>query len=159
MIPLSQSIQEALKARLLSLFQDISQIKFNSIKSGFSVYFFGIKAMEFIFQKSKFLVKIAAEDGEIGPGFARPVVKFQFQDPSIIDEQKSRIIAAYEYCADNEKADVFACCAYYTQCSDQRSCLLAHDPEYRGCLYRKNLEAGRIFYGKNRNYFFEKEGE
>ena len=30
-------------------------------------------------------------------------------------------------------------------------CLHQDDKFYLGCIYRKNLEAGRVFYGKNRN--------
>lgn len=45
----------------------------------------------------------------------------------------------------------FGCCNDFRRCSDARRCLKADDPDYRGCLYRKNLEAGRIFYGNNKN--------
>lgn len=45
----------------------------------------------------------------------------------------------------------FGCCNDFILCSDARRCLKAKDPDYNGCQYRKNLEAGRIFYGKNRN--------
>ena len=45
----------------------------------------------------------------------------------------------------------FMCCNDFVRCSDAMQCLKAGDPEYNGCAYRKNLEAGRIFYGKNRN--------
>lgn len=49
------------------------------------------------------------------------------------------------------KGVVFGCCNDFILCSDARQCLKAKDPDYNGCQYRKNLEAGRIFYGKNRN--------
>lgn len=47
----------------------------------------------------------------------------------------------------------FGCCHRYEQCSDMKECLIKNsDPIFaRGCQYRQNLEAGRIFYGKNRN--------
>lgn len=45
----------------------------------------------------------------------------------------------------------FLCCNDFARCSDAKKCLKFDNPEYNGCLYRKNLEAGRIFYGKNRN--------
>lgn len=46
---------------------------------------------------------------------------------------------------------MFGCCNSYVQCSDAGYCLHLKDREYWGCCYRKNLEAGRIFYGKNKN--------
>lgn len=49
------------------------------------------------------------------------------------------------------KGVVFGCCNDFILCSDARQCLKSKDPDYNGCQYRKNLEAGRIFYGKNRN--------
>lgn len=46
----------------------------------------------------------------------------------------------------------FGCCHDFIQCSDARKCLHLGDPWFKGCYYRKNLETGRIFYGKNKNY-------
>lgn len=46
-------------------------------------------------------------------------------------------------------AEKFGCCSKYTECSDNAACLFLADEEYSGCQYRKNLESGRIFYGKN----------
>ena len=43
----------------------------------------------------------------------------------------------------------FACCNDFINCSNELCCLKADDPDYKGCLYRKNLEAGRVFYGVN----------
>lgn len=47
----------------------------------------------------------------------------------------------------------FGCCSRYEECSDAKKCLLVEIDQIRarGCSYRKNLENGRIFYGKNRN--------
>ncbi|MBP0989755.1 MAG: hypothetical protein J5874_01055, partial [Oscillospiraceae bacterium] len=47
--------------------------------------------------------------------------------------------------------DSMGCCGKYNECSDAGTCV--HDDLiYAGCcMYRKNLEAGKIFYGKKRN--------
>lgn len=45
----------------------------------------------------------------------------------------------------------FGCCARYVQCSDALKCV---NPDFimsLACAYKRNLEAGRIFYGKNKN--------
>ena len=47
--------------------------------------------------------------------------------------------------------ETFGCCNNFEKCSDARRCLIADDRFSNGCMYRKNLEAGRIFYGRNRN--------
>lgn len=44
----------------------------------------------------------------------------------------------------------FGCCNDFILCSDAKKCIKSNDPFYKGCQYRKNLEAGRIFYGKNK---------
>lgn len=45
----------------------------------------------------------------------------------------------------------FACCSRYEQCSDAKRCIHPENRFAIGCIYRENLRAGRIFYGKNRN--------
>ena len=49
------------------------------------------------------------------------------------------------------KPSSFGCCHKYIECSDARKCLHDDLNYSEGCIYRQNLEAGRIFYGKNRN--------
>ena len=49
--------------------------------------------------------------------------------------------------------DVFACCSRYQECSDSKQCLIADHPHAQGCQYRKSLEQGHIFYGKNASNF------
>lgn len=48
-------------------------------------------------------------------------------------------------------SDQFGCCNDFIRCSDAKRCLYTNVTEMRGCLYRKNLEAGHIFYGINKN--------
>lgn len=45
--------------------------------------------------------------------------------------------------------DSFGCCSRYRECSDARKCLIADVDYSTHCSYRKHLEGGRIFYGKN----------
>lgn len=48
-------------------------------------------------------------------------------------------------------SEPFGCCDLYEKCSDAKRCL--HPSFFRRtvCAYKKNLEAGRVFYGKNAN--------
>ncbi len=43
------------------------------------------------------------------------------------------------------------CCGKFRECSDAKRCLKTDKFYARVCHYHKNLEAGKIFYGKNRN--------
>lgn len=49
------------------------------------------------------------------------------------------------------KEPVYGCCHLYEECSDARTCLNKDKIYATVCSYRKNLESGRIFYGKNKN--------
>lgn len=44
----------------------------------------------------------------------------------------------------------FGCCHRYVECSDSLRCIHPDRIRSMSCLYRKNLESGRIFYGKNK---------
>lgn len=54
-----------------------------------------------------------------------------------------------EQCRADAGKEPFGCCNDHVRCSDAGRCLHLDDEEYWGCCYRKNLEAGRIFYGRN----------
>lgn len=55
------------------------------------------------------------------------------------------------YILANYTAEAFGCCSRYVQCSDLKNCIHPDVLHSKGCVYRKNLESGRIFYGKNKN--------
>lgn len=48
-------------------------------------------------------------------------------------------------------AQPFGCCGRYVECSDKGECVHGNLLYSTVCAYRRNLEAGRIFYGKNAN--------
>lgn len=57
------------------------------------------------------------------------------------------------YCIERyeSKATKFGCCSKYEMCSDAKKCIHINKLYSKACMYRKNLEQGKIFYGKNRN--------
>lgn len=55
--------------------------------------------------------------------------------------------------ASSSSKDSFGCCSRYAACSDARSCLIPDRDYSRNCNYRKSLEQGHIFYGKNADNF------
>lgn len=50
-----------------------------------------------------------------------------------------------------ESNSSFGCCSQFKKCSDEKKCVHLNKLYSKGCKYRSNLDAGRIFYGKNRN--------
>lgn len=56
------------------------------------------------------------------------------------------------FCLDTyTSSSSFGCCARFMACSDAKKCVHPNKLYAKGCKYRRNLDAGRIFYGKNRN--------
>lgn len=49
--------------------------------------------------------------------------------------------------------DAFGCCSRYSACSDAKACLIPDCDYSKNCIYRKSLEQGHIFYGKNADKF------
>lgn len=47
--------------------------------------------------------------------------------------------------------EYFGCCHRYKECSDEKKCVNPDIMMAMACYYKRNLEAGRIFYGKNKN--------
>jgi len=51
----------------------------------------------------------------------------------------------------NYNNDEFGCCHRYIDCSDAKKCVHPNKLESLGCMYKRNLEKGLIFYGRNKN--------
>lgn len=65
----------------------------------------------------------------------------------INDEFEGYIKAITAFCIKSfEPADKFGCCSKYKECSDAKECLHNNLFYSKACWYRKNLEAGKIFY-------------
>lgn len=60
-------------------------------------------------------------------------------------------IIEYELANYVSKAASFGCCSRFIECSDAKHCVHENKLYSKACMYRTNLDAGRIFYGKNRN--------
>ena len=63
------------------------------------------------------------------------------------------IKANTEYCIEGytSKASSFGCCDHFIECSDAKKCVHENKLYSKACMYRRNLDEGHIFYGKNRN--------
>ena len=51
----------------------------------------------------------------------------------------------------NRYPSEWSCCSRYQECSDAKACINPDKNIALACSYRKTLNSGRIFYGKNRN--------
>lgn len=49
------------------------------------------------------------------------------------------------------KEPTYGCCHLYEKCSEAKKCISKEKIYATVCAYKKNLDEGRIFYGRNRN--------
>ena len=76
-------------------------------------------------------------------------IKIGELSPQVFDYIEKVMI--YSYANYSSSQDSFACCSRYEACSDALHCVHDNQLYAKKCTYRRNLESGRIFYGKNRN--------
>lgn len=76
-------------------------------------------------------------------------VRFAETSPSLPWYIKQHTVYCYQgYIS---KARSFGCCHRFKECSDAKKCLHPNKLYATACMYRNHLDAGRIFYGKNKN--------
>ena len=129
----------------------------NPVKDGYSYSFYGVKAFELnILDNDK--VKMKLPDDIMGVLYPSKKNLKEGQFYAISDLSSAEMLQLVDLLKRRKNVtfrniitETFACCNSFVQCSDAKACLHAKDRNYNGCYYRKNLESGRIFYGKNRN--------
>lgn len=149
--------------QLLKNHPDISKAfpEFRQLSNGgASIYFYMQRAAIFGFLKSKGLyIEIDADSIDNPESLHLPFdlkkspAAYRFflsdsSDNSALLQLLHKISLDKFYTANVEQ---FGCCNDFIRCSDALACLHADNWDYIGCAYRKNLESGRIFYGKNKN--------
>ena len=122
---------------------DPDAFTWSDTKNGRSYFFYGKKAFEFVTDiPSKAKLRIQQDNG-------KPIV-LTSNSPDllhyveVLKNMKREIFR-------NLITETFACCNDFERCSDALMCLHSQNRFYNGCVYRKNLEAGKVFYGKNKN--------
>lgn len=71
-------------------------------------------------------------------------IRFNKSSESMVDFIKQNVIYAIEHY--QSKSSKFGCCAKYKECSKVGKCLHDNLLYSKACIYRSNLEAGKIFY-------------
>ncbi len=122
---------------------DPDAFTWSDIQNGRSYFFYGKKAFEHIIDTSgKPKLRIPQKDGK--------VLTLTSDSPDFSDQIK-KLKETKQYIFRNLITDTFACCNDFERCSDALKCIHPENRFYNGCMYRKNLEAGKVFYGKNKN--------
>lgn len=153
---------DAIFQRICSIVENDQDVTINIAKTTTSISFYGEKIFnirinsktqcldteeEFIFP---YVSRIAG--AKLNDGGKRAYA----QIPLMTDEASVAVVhemlrELLQECFNRQNVEAFGCCNDHVRCSDAGHCLHEDDKFYLGCIYRKNLEEGRIFYGKNRN--------
>lgn len=76
-------------------------------------------------------------------------ITFMAADTTFYEYVKTAVLHSVSHYETSEPA--FSCCSQFIKCSDEKKCVHANKLYSTACVYRHNLENGKIFYGKNRN--------
>jgi len=135
---------------------DPDSFSVETIIKGYSYFIYGTKSFELIQNKNSCSLRL--------PGMIMTVLFPERQNlddekfytvNKLQDEQMKALLALlkdYKHKLFRELiTESFGCCNDFIKCSDAKHCIHEDDRFFNGCYYRENLEAGRIFYGKNKN--------
>ena len=80
----------------------------------------------------------------------KDLFRLSFEDETDLYQYKECFECALRL-VDNALPKDFDCCSRYNECSDCLHCIQPNKQLAIGCGYRRILNSGTIFYGKNRN--------
>jgi hypothetical protein len=139
-----------------------SDIEEHSLKNGKSISIFGSKVFEIsektgekvllckyqILEHFDLLKYTALDDTSDVENIAMIKIVDVKNFLSVIEDL---VYPIYIYCLNLIQVDTFGCCNSFIECSNKKECVSKDREFYLGCCYRRNLENGKIFYGKNKN--------
>ena len=135
--------------------KDISCINLKKNANDYSILFFKTLVLKFVDGKKKYLL-IKKGYEEFIPGIykyeeVKAVTGFvRVEYDLIIDFEKLTQLLKNLY-EDSKPAQTFGCCHNFIKCSDALICVHPDPIIAVECMYKTNLEKGKVFYGKNRN--------
>lgn len=146
--PLSfDDLQSLYQAYIFEGEKDEDTFTWSETKNGRSYFMYGKKVLEFVpGDVKKARLRILPPDKSM----KQETLDANTSSDALIDALKELKEIKHKLFR-NTITEEFACCNDFLKCSDAKQCLYPQDRFYNGCYYRKNLEAGHIFYGKNKN--------
>jgi len=135
--------------------RDVSNIKINHTKAYTSIAFFDLSYIRIRIGPKTKCIFIPCHLDYILSSFNITATetggwyRININDPDDIFNLSGLILEIYDYCYTKASGETFGCCSKYIECSDAKACIQEHEQWSKGCIYRRNLIKGKIFYGKN----------
>ena len=127
---------------------------YNDTINGRSYYFYGTKVFEFTPKKSEKThgrLKVSPEVMKELGGDADTYTSLSVTTETELQAFISGLQSLKRRLFRSIVIETFGCCNDFLRCSDAGHCIHTEDRFFNGCVYRTNLEQGRIFYGPKRN--------
>lgn len=132
--------------------KDTTHVVLTPQKSHFSIHFFNILCLKlsfgkvnYIYMKSDFKRYFSNSNSFQEMKSLSKWIRIPLSNKNDLIDLAPIIIEIYDSVTGS---DPFGCCSSYLECSDAKECIRI-DLRAKACIYRKNLESGKIFYGKN----------
>lgn len=154
---LAQQVYDEILDILIANDKDVSEIKLKTNVTDYSIYFFNTLAIKLKFGQNHYIYIRDKYQIFFPPDYIFQTLKslpsfvrFEVDIKNDLDRLSDSIVRIYDDI--KPLSDTFGCCSRYVLCSDELKCIHPDPAFARGCSYRTNLEHGRVFYGKNKNY-------
>lgn len=139
-------------------YTDCVEAKEAKNKAFTTLWLSGIAVFKFSANRNEPTVEITNKYiGLLGLGNDTKIIKDKANWSTVIFDNKveehilENINNIFDTCYKDSAVDIFGCCSRYLECSDAKRCVHPDKKDARGCMYKVNLDNGRIFYGNNRN--------
>lgn len=142
------------KYKTVSKYIDRQDISINKDGS-FSVFVYGLLIFKLIKQTKQYKLSVKYNLSDFSAADTKDGLITYLIDLSNENSLEDHIQLIFKgvdkYVYDNYVAEAFGCCHRFIECSDAKACLHPDELHAKGCMYKTNLDEGRIFYGKNKN--------
>ena len=154
-IPMPESYEDVNKLYHEFIFEgetDTDSFTFTDTAAGRSYFFYGVKAFGFVEgARPKLMLPARVMRLLDGSGTYKDLAFYAYTKPYLPRLVFSELRQIKRDVFRSLVTETYACCSSFNECSDAGECIKAKDRFSNGCGYRRNLEAGRIFYGKRKN--------
>lgn len=161
---MGRSIEKTIANNIVNLIKEEkspdADVQIRSLKTYVSLRFCEVPAIKIVWGKKKKYISISPNFKQLLKEYdfiateiikSDPWVRIIVRSQSELERLNPLIVKIYDEAYLMSSVEHFGCCSRYKKCSDERRCIQPDQLLAKGCAYKLHLEAGRVFYGKNRN--------
>lgn len=153
---LADKIYDDIKNILADLGKDVSNITLKKNLADYTISFHKNAAIKIKLGKKNYLYIKTRYSDNLPEEFVFQTVKSMPDFSRIelhIENDLSKLSDVLNDIFEESKpmVETFGCCNEFRVCSDALKCIHPDPIFASGCMYRENLDKGKVFYGKNRN--------